>query len=35
VTRRGVTSVSDVLDQLDRNQTLMHAFVDLARARLL
>jgi hypothetical protein len=32
--RRGVTSMSDVLDQLDRNQTL-HAFVDLARTRLL
>ena len=31
--RRGVTSMSDVLDQLDRNQTL-HAFVDLARTRL-
>lgn len=32
--RRGVTTVSDVLDQLDRNQTL-HRFVDLARTRLL
>jgi len=32
--RRGVTTVSDVLDQLDRNQTL-HGFVDLARTRLL
>ena len=32
--RRGVTTISDVLDQLDRNQTL-RAFVDLARTRLL
>lgn len=32
--RRGVASISDVLDQLDRNQTL-RPFVDLARTRLL
>lgn len=32
--RRGVTSISDVLDQLDRNQTL-HTFVERARTRLL
>lgn len=32
--RRGVSSVGDVLDQLERNQTL-HPFVDLARTRLL
>jgi predicted nucleic acid-binding protein len=32
--RRGVTTISDVLDQLDRNQTL-RLFVDAARTRLL
>jgi excisionase family DNA binding protein len=32
--RRGVTSVRDVLDQLDRNQTLQ-PFIELARTRLL
>ncbi len=32
--RRGVSTISDVLDQLDRNQTLP-PFVDLARTRLL